>query len=223
VDGFNKIAPSYDTLNTLMTGGGHYYLRWLLCQEVLKYSHQNSFQNLLDISTGTGEILRTLLKFTSENSNLFKEVNAYDPSDSMLEIARNSLKEYPIYWINQWKDLKDNHYNHVTISWGLRNFPSWKEALKDIHSKIVPEGLLYICESFRPPGWLLKMNQIIVPTLGKIVSPYPEAYEYYVESIGEFPTYQEFQKEILNFGFKVESSQSFLWDSLGILTLRCHK
>jgi ubiquinone/menaquinone biosynthesis methyltransferase len=223
VEGFNKIASHYDTLNTFMTGGGHYYLRWILSQEVLKHVSQNTAQNLLDISTGTGEILRTLLKFIPENYTPFHQIGAYDPSDAMLQIAQNNLKEYPITWMKTWDDVAKFSYDHITISWGLRNFPSWQQALKDIHQIMAPKGLLYICESFCPPTWLLKMNQLWVPTLGKMISPYSDAYDYYVESIGKFPTYSNFQKEISEYGFEIENAHGFLWDSLGVLTLRCHK
>ena len=205
---FNKIAPRYDFLNHLLSFGIDKIWR----KRLIKYITQNGAKNALDIACGTGDLTIALYKKGIE-------VVGLDIADKMLQIAENKSAKIatkrgddttatPIYICGSAESIpfKNEQFDAVTISFGIRNFNHREECLKEIHRVIKKGGNLAILEFATPKNrlWRAIYNLYflnILPLIGKIVSKDRSAYSYLPESVTQFPQYDNFNQELSKANF----------------------
>lgn len=219
-DLFTKVAPSYDIMNTAMSGGLHHL--W-------KHSFVSSLpiqkgSKVLDVAGGTGDIA---LLIRSKFSYAAPHVTVCDLTPSMVqEGKRKSIDkgELGISWScgdGQTLPFADNSFDVVTISFGLRNISKKEKALKEFHRVLKPGGFFYCLEFSKVKQELLKKIYAfysfqIIPLLGKIIAKDEESYRYLVESIDRFFDPQTLEELIRNEGF-FDVSHSPL--SMGIVAI----
>ncbi len=103
--------------------------------------------------------------------------------------------------------FKENQFDLVTISFGLRNTVDFDKALKEMLRVTKPGGRLVVCE-FSQPTWKpfrsLYMNYLMkaLPKLAKFTSSNPEAYQYLAESIRAWPNQPALAAHIEAAGWK---------------------
>ena len=111
---FNTIASDYDKMNRVMTFGMDRYWR----RYVIKRSLLRDGSKLLDIATGTGDIIfESLKKYKVHATGL-------DFSEAMLEIARQRDREDKARWIQADAlnlPFDDNSFDAVTSGYLMRN------------------------------------------------------------------------------------------------------
>jgi demethylmenaquinone methyltransferase/2-methoxy-6-polyprenyl-1,4-benzoquinol methylase len=100
----------------------------------------------------------------------------------------------------------DNEFDAVTISFGLRNVNNPKAALAEMYRVLKPGGRVVICEFSKPPRALFRAGynaymKAVMPTIVRVTSSNPEAYEYLNESIKQWPEQGELSQWIRGAGF----------------------
>ena len=214
---FNKISSKYDFFNHLTT----FYIDKYWRYQFIKKLNLNDNINVLDIATGTGDII---IQICNKNKNI-KGIG-FDCSQNMLEIAKNKSKkkkmnniEY-IYGYAEKLPFDSNSIDIITISFGMRNFNNYEEALKEINRVLKPNGTLAILEFCKPKNNLFQMlfsfyfNKII-PIIGKILTG-EKLFDYLPESVNNFFSINELSQKIENFGFKNTYSRNL---TLGVCSI----
>ncbi len=217
---FDKISPSYDLVNRLLSFSID--KRWR--KKCADFVPNRPNLCLLDIATGTGDQLIALM---DQCSNIRRSLGI-DMAREMLSIGREKLKKKSY---NHLVDLTDgtalslpvasSSMDVISIAFGVRNFTDLDQCLKECFRALTPEGKLIILEFSLPRNqWIRKFHLFylrkIVPWIGGLISKNQEAYRYLNTTIESFPFGEEFVNIIRKEGF---SQVSFFPLTFGIATI----
>ena len=187
---FARISARYDLMNRLMTGGRD--IAWR--REVIRLADLGPDARLLDVATGTGDILIEALK---QHPALL--AIGSDFTFEMMTTGKAKAGAQHIGW-NAADALRlpfpDKTFDAVTSGFGVRNFIDREQAFREQHRVLKPGGRVICLEISKPPKNLLRpfflffFNKI-VPLVGGIVSGQRDAYAYLPQSVNEFLTPDE--------------------------------
>jgi demethylmenaquinone methyltransferase / 2-methoxy-6-polyprenyl-1,4-benzoquinol methylase len=187
---FARIAGRYDLMNRLMTGGRDGAWR----RAVIRLAQLGPTARLLDVATGTGDILIEALKQHPDAL-----VIGSDFTFEMMRAGQSKSGAEKIRW-NSADALRlpypDNVFDAVTSGFGVRNFIDRERAFREQRRAIKPGGRVICLEISRPPKNLLRpfflffFNRI-VPLMGGLISGQRDAYTYLPQSVNEFLTPDE--------------------------------
>jgi demethylmenaquinone methyltransferase/2-methoxy-6-polyprenyl-1,4-benzoquinol methylase len=191
---FDRIAPVYDAMNSVMTAGLDRRWRRLTARAVVRPGDR-----VLDVCCGTGELA---LACAAEGGR----VTGLDFSERMLERARRKRGE--VGWIAGDAvalPFGEEEFDAATVGFGVRNVPELERALAELWRVLRPGGRLAILEITRPRGLLAPFYRlwfdILVPALGKAL-PGGSAYTYLPASVRRFPGPDELAALIEAAGFE---------------------
>jgi len=217
---FNSIAPKYDFLNALLSMKQDH--RWR--KAMIRMAPFRPNGKLLDVATGTGDVLIEAMKQKEEYSEFY----GADISSEMLAIAKSKLAALPktenttlSLMTAEKLTLPSNTFDCLTISFGLRNVINKDIALDEFKRVLKPNGALIILEFFIPKkGPLSRLFQFyfhqILPVIGGMFSN-KAAYKYLPESVGSFYEYEELRTVLYQKGFTISDTKKFLFGSCRIL------
>ena len=200
---FNNIAPKYDFLNHVLSMGID--IKWR--NRVNKMLHSEKVESILDIATGTGDLALTLHKDGVK-------IKGLDISEGMLEVGRQKIKEKGLdndieFILGDAENIPfpDNHFDAITVAFGVRNFANLEKGLKEMHRVLKPSGRVFVLEFSQPTSVPFKQiynfySRNILPTIGRIISNDKAAYTYLPESVAAFPYGQDFLDIMKNCSFK---------------------
>ncbi|MFP4182639.1 MAG: bifunctional demethylmenaquinone methyltransferase/2-methoxy-6-polyprenyl-1,4-benzoquinol methylase UbiE [Thiohalospira sp.] len=191
---FSSVAAKYDVMNDLMSGGVHrLWKRFTLDRAGLRRG-----QRVLDLAGGTGDLAEAEARRVGPDG----EVVLSDINAEMLGHGRERLVNAGLAGNIQYVQadaehlpFPDNHFDRVTMAFGLRNVTDKEAALASIHRVLKPGGRLLVLEFSRPvlPG--LKpvydaYSFTALPLMGRLVAGDAESYRYLAESIRMHPDQQ---------------------------------
>lgn len=200
---FDDIAPTYDRTNRILSGGIDLY--WRRKMAALLPSVEKI--KLLDLATGTGDQLLSLLK----NSKKIHQAIGIDLAEEMLKIGRTKLKAYD-HLVSLKKasataiPYLENTYDCATMSFGIRNVDNVPGCLREIYRVLRPKGRALILEFSLPTNkwiqktYLLYLNKLL-PHIGRLISAHKQAYTYLARTIQAFPQAGAFCKLMEEAGF----------------------
>ncbi len=188
-DLFSRIAPRYDLMNTVMTGGMHH--RWR--RVAVKVATHGLEGAALDVATGTGD-----LAFTLARAQGISSVVGLDLLPEMVSRARSKahlrgLGDAVQLMVGDALSLPfpDNTFACVTSGWGLRNMPDLRRSLGEMTRVVKPGGRVVSLESlpvqvglFRYPFRLFFHH--VVPLMGQFIAGDRAAYTYLPKSVDGF-------------------------------------
>ena len=184
---FGKIAPRYDLMNRLMTGGRDVVWRRIVVREA-QLPHGG---RLLDVATGTGDIALEALRQISD----LRVVGA-DFSLEMMQLGRSKPAAERIGWTGADTlalPFPDNIFDAVTSGFMLRNVIDVSRSLVEQYRVVKTGGRMVCLEISRPPRNLLLPRvayrfyfHCIVPLMGQLVSGDRNAYTYLPQSADKF-------------------------------------
>lgn len=215
---FDEIAPTYDLLNHLLSINAD--KKWR--EKAASHLNSQNTQNILDIATGTGDMIIQLSKFTNA------KIYGIDISNKMLEIAKDKLKnlniknEVILSTMPAEKLVYDDEYfDAITVAFGVRNFENINESIKEIYRVLKKNGYFVVLEFIKPKKSLNRhiLNlyiKNILPFVGKMISKNKYAYNYLYESIENFYEEQEFIKICQEQNFYSIKTQKF---NLGLVAI----
>jgi hypothetical protein len=111
--------------------------------------------------------------------------------------------------------FRDCALDAITIAFGMRNLRPRAGALRELARVLAPGGMLVVLEATAPrPGPLASFHRFyarrIIPLLGRLSSD-PVAYRYLSESIFEFGTGEEFERDLTAGGFGIVERQAYVF------------
>jgi demethylmenaquinone methyltransferase/2-methoxy-6-polyprenyl-1,4-benzoquinol methylase len=183
---FDRIAPIYDVMNTLMTAGIDG--RWR--RAALTAAALRPGDRVLDVATGTGKLALGAAAIVGPAG----EVVGLDASSRMLARARRAGPDR-VRWLEadaMALPFAGGTFDAVTIGFGLRNLPDTGAALAEMARVLRPGGRLVILEIAEPPGGVARLVHAtwfrrIVPLLGRLAGG-AGAYAYLPESVRRYPS-----------------------------------
>ena len=202
---FNSIAGRYDFLNRLLSLGQD--VRWR--KALKKFLPASSGQTILDLATGTADVLIVLAK---DNPKIHRGLGV-DPAIKMLEIGRHKIKAQHLddrlelaQGDAQALPFLDGTFDCVTIAFGIRNIPDLRLALLEMYRVTKQGGRVLILEFSKPENLLLRCGhwlylQTVVPLVGFLFSGNFKAYSYLNQTIQTFPSPDRFCKILKQMGF----------------------
>ncbi|MFF1558925.1 demethylmenaquinone methyltransferase [Streptomyces sp. NPDC058279] len=183
---FDGVAANYDLTNDVLSLGQARLWR----REVAKAVGARPGHTVLDLAAGT-----------ATSSLPFAATGAYVvPCDFSLGMLREGKKRQP--WLPLTAGdatklpFKDDVFDTVTISFGLRNVHDTDAALRELYRVTKPGGQVVICE-FSQPTWAplrtvyTEYLMRALPPVARAVSSNPDAYVYLAESIRAWPDQPE--------------------------------
>lgn len=216
---FNNIAPQYDFLNRFLSAGID--ISWR--KKALSMLKNDQPKKILDIATGTADVAIMASKILSP-----EKVIGIDISQGMLDLGKKKVADQGLDKIIELQlgdseaiQFKDNSFDAVTVSFGVRNFQHLEIGLCEIKRVLREGGKLVVLEFSRPslPGiqqlYKLYMS-LVAPGIGKLFSNNRDAYQYLNDSVQKFPEGKDFVQVLESVGFK---NTSFKRLSLGICTI----
>lgn len=186
---FNNIAPTYDLLNHLLSLRRDFYWRKMAVREFRGYRGW-----LLDIATGTGDILIEMFR----QDGLERRAFGIDFSEPMIRKAREKLSKKGLFrsaCLGMGDALslpfRENTFSGSMIAFGLRNIVEKHRALSEMVRVVRPGGKIVILEfTFPQKGlmrWLYPIYfKKILPWVGGSISGDHGAYAYLPESVSHF-------------------------------------
>lgn len=216
---FDRISPSYDQLNHLLSMNIDKVWRQKTAKEVAK-SHP---ETILDLATGTADLAIALAKHNPQS-----HIVGMDISEKMLEIGKEKVKQQGLesqieLHLGDAASLPfdDNSFDAVTVGFGVRNFENREQGLSEIHRVLKPNGCAVILEFSMPEMFPMKQLYRLyfkhfLPKIGKCISKDPSAYTYLPQSVEAFPKPNDFIRTLDENGLKNGSVKSL---SFGITTL----
>ena len=103
--------------------------------------------------------------------------------------------------------FKDQSFDGVITSFGVRNFTDTKQGLREMHRILKPNGEIVILEFSFPKNvilqWIYRYYfEKLLPITGRIISGHKIAYSYLPTSVINFPQGENFKKILECSGFK---------------------
>ncbi|MGQ9863256.1 MAG: bifunctional demethylmenaquinone methyltransferase/2-methoxy-6-polyprenyl-1,4-benzoquinol methylase UbiE [Bacteroidia bacterium] len=190
---FQRIAPVYDTMNRLMTGG----LDLVWRKSALRLLKPHDPKVILDLAAGTGDFAQLATRQLKPHT-----IYLVDPVPQMLQRAAQKLRKTPaqityLVGVAENLPLPSASVDAITIGFGVRNFQDRLQALREMHRVLKKNGHVVILESGNPthPLWRklywLYMNYW-VPFIGKLFARNQHAYAYLSQSTEKFPHKERF-------------------------------
>jgi len=195
---FDAIAGRYDLMNDILSAGQVRLWR----RAVARITGAGPGEHVLDLAAGTGT---SSLTFTATGADCV----ACDFSLGMLRAGRSRLARTRGQGQGSRRrdargrlgfvagdalrlPFRDEAFDAVTISFGLRNVASPGAALAEMRRVTRSGGRLVVCEfstiTIAPVDMLYRRYLInVLPAIARRTARNPEAYEYLAESIADWP------------------------------------
>ena len=213
---FARIAPTYDLMNRVMSGGQD--MRWR--ERLLDLCDLPAQGTLLDVGTGTGDIAaaahRRLPHLTVVGVDFTYEMMAVghtQPARAALPFVQGDTFRLP---------FPDNTFDAVVSGFLVRNVVDRVGALRE-QARVTKPGGRVVCLETTPPsnsvlGPLFQMYFFqIVPLIGGLVSGDPDAYHYLPHSTVAFPAPAQFRHQMEQAGL-----QNVIYEELMLRSVAIH-
>jgi len=192
---FDGIAERYDLLNDILSAGQVRLWR----RAVARITGARPDDRVLDLAAGTGT---SALSFTATGADCVacdfslgmlragqsRQVGRRRrPGSGRLNFVAGDALRLP---------FRDEAFDAVTISFGLRNVANPGAALAEMHRVTRPGGRLVVCEfstiTIAPLDMLYRRYLTnVLPAIARRTARNPEAYTYLAESITDWPAQRE--------------------------------
>jgi demethylmenaquinone methyltransferase/2-methoxy-6-polyprenyl-1,4-benzoquinol methylase len=199
---FDSVAPKYDLMNDLMSGGLHRVWK----AYTLAVANLQPGDKALDIAGGTGDLALAFSKKVGKTG----QVVHTDINEAMLGMGRNRLldlgKVLPTVVCDAEKlPFPSQYFDLVSVAFGLRNMTHKDIALAEMNRVLKPGGKLLVLEFSKVAPPLEKLYDWysfkVLPQLGKWVAGDDASYRYLAESIRMHPSQEELKAMMLKGGF----------------------
>jgi demethylmenaquinone methyltransferase/2-methoxy-6-polyprenyl-1,4-benzoquinol methylase len=185
---FDRISPSYDRMNLLMSMGRDGRWRRL----GVRASRAQPGDAALDVCCGTGDFAVELRRAVGPSGR----VVGLDFSPQMLAVARRKCSAV------EWQQgdalalpFADGEFAAACVGFGVRNLSDLRRGFAEMARVVRPGGRVVCLEMSTPPAPIRPFSQLWtdhgVPVLGRIVAHDPEAYRYLPASVHRFPSAPE--------------------------------
>lgn len=204
-DVFHSVASKYDVMNDVMSFGIHRLWK----RYTIDMARARPGNRILDLAGGTGDLTKKFSKIVGPTG----EVVLSDINSSMLGEGRDRLTNDGVLGNVRFAQANaealpfpDNHFDVITIAFGLRNVTDKSKALASMYRVLKPGGRLLVLEFSKPVAALAPIYDTysfkILPKMGKLIANDEESYRYLAESIRMHPDQQTLKEMMEEVGFE---------------------
>ena len=188
---FGEIAPRYDLLNHLLSGGVDFYWRW----RTVRAARPTGPAPILDVCTGTGDLALAYARagrnapvvgtdFTHEMLVRARAKPQAANSPTAIEFLEADTQRLP---------FRDDQFQIVSVAFGLRNVSDTRCGLREMTRVCRPGGRVVVLEFSTPRNrafgaayrWYFRH---VLPRIGQLLARNQQsAYNYLPQSVSEFP------------------------------------
>ena len=216
---FDKIAPTYDTLNHRLSWDIDKGWRRKAIRQLLPFRPEQ----MLDIATGTGDFAILAARDLKP-----RQLVGADISEGMMAIGRRKVKAAGLDGVISFQredclslSFPDGTFDAVTAAFGIRNFQNLDKGLSEICRVLKKGGHLSIVELTTPVRFPMKQlfhiySHTILVNYARLISKDRSAYEYLTKTIEAFPQGERMMGIFRKAGF---SRSSFHRLTFGICTM----
>ena len=202
---FDSVADNYDLMNDLMSFGIHrLWKRYAINMAGLRPGQQ-----VLDLAGGTGDLTRLIASRVGSSGHVvLSDINAAMLANGRsLLIDRGVVGNVSFVLANaEQLPFRDNHFDLVTIAFGLRNVTDMQRALDSMYRTLRPGGRLLVLEFSKPASALKPAYDFysfsVLPKLGRLIAKDEDSYRYLAESIRMHPDQATLQGMMEQAGFE---------------------
>lgn len=196
---FDRIAPTYDLLNHLLSGNTD--ARWR--RQAARMLGLKGTERVLDVCCGTGDLAVAMLGGGAG------EVVGTDFSPEMIRLAQEKAGSRIEFSVADTTALPfpDGSFDVATVGFGVRNLQDMDAGFREVHRVLSPGGRFTVLEFSRPPNPVFRgvyhtYFMIVLPMIGNLVSGGADnAYTYLPRSVMSFPGPQALAERLLRAGF----------------------
>jgi len=185
---FSSVAGSYDVMNDLMSLGLHRLWKAFTVQ----IAGVRKGDKVLDVAGGTADLSLAFAKKVGSTGQVWLT----DINHAMLSVGRDRVVDkgllLPVAQCDAEKlPFPDNHFDVVTVAFGLRNMTHKDQAITEMRRVLKPGGRLLVLEFskiWKPlaPAYDFYSFKLL-PMMGEKVANDAESYRYLAESIRMHP------------------------------------
>jgi demethylmenaquinone methyltransferase/2-methoxy-6-polyprenyl-1,4-benzoquinol methylase len=203
---FSSVASRYDVMNDVMSFGIHRLWKRFTIQQ----AGVRAGQKVLDLAGGTGDLAAQFVTQVGPTGS----VTVADINAAMLDVGRARFADRGLAGNVEFVQANaeclpfpDNHFDCITIAFGLRNVTHIDAALASMFRVLKPGGRLLVLEFSKPvlPG----LNAVydaysfyLLPKFGKLIANDEDSYRYLVESIRKHPDQETLKGMMEKAGFE---------------------
>jgi len=194
---FSSVASSYDVMNDLMSFGLHRLWKAFTVQ----IAGVRAGDRVLDVAGGTADLSLAFAKKVGSTGQVWLT----DINHAMLSRGRDRVVDkgflLPVAQCDAEKlPFPDNHFDVVTVAFGLRNMTHKDAAIAEMRRVLKPGGRLLVLEFskvWKPlaPAYDFYSFKLL-PMMGEKVAKDADSYRYLAESIRMHPD-QESLKDLM--------------------------
>lgn len=195
---FDRIAPTYDLLNRLMSVGID--RRWRA--RAVAETRDAPPGPVLDLCAGTMDLTAALARVRPAD-----RIVAVDFAPAMLEAGRRKAPRAEVVVADAAALPFDAaFFSAVVCGFGIRNLADPAAGAREVRRVLRPGGVFVTLELFRPTKPVTRAFHrayagLVLPALGGWLSGDRSAYDYLARSMAGFLTRQEYERMLVTVGF----------------------
>lgn len=200
---FSQIAPRYDLLNHVLSFNlDRLWRRAAIAALGIDADPRGTY---LDLCAGTLDLARGIARHRAFRGR----VVAVDFAEPMLRAGQFKLAPSaggPVAGDALNLPLADRTVTGAGVAFGIRNVIDLGACCREVHRVLVPGGRFVVLEFSTPTIPILSTLyhayfRRILPTIGRVISGHPTAYQYLPESVAHFPEGAELARQLRETGF----------------------
>ena len=211
---FDRIAPTYDLLNRVMTL--RVDQRWR--RRLVASLRLEPGDHLLDVCAGTMDV-------AAEARRQYPGARVTGSDFSLPMLSRGAAKTgLPAAAADALHlPFRTASVDAVTVAFGVRNLDSHEAGLSEMARVMRPGARLAVLEFFRPESTGTRAfhgayNRLALPVMGRLLSADAGAYRYLVESMERFASLPEFVAAAGRAGFRDVKGELLFPGVCGLVT-----
>jgi demethylmenaquinone methyltransferase / 2-methoxy-6-polyprenyl-1,4-benzoquinol methylase len=200
---FSEIAPRYDLLNRLLSGGVD--RSWRRAAIAALGVGRRPAGRYLDLCAGTLDVGAAIARIPGFGGHVI----GADFAEPMLRAGRGKAAPdvlTPVVADALTLPLGDTTCDGAIVAFGIRNVISLDEAFREM-LRVLKPGARFVILEFSTPRlgiirWTYRFySQRVLPLVGALISGHPTAYQYLPDSIAQFPDADALQALMSRAGF----------------------
>ena len=195
---FDRIAPTYDMLNRVMSAGIDRAWR----ARAIALLAGGPEGAVLDLCAGTMDLTAMLVRARPRS-----RVVAADFAAKMLEAGKVKAPRAEVVVADALAlPFADGEFTAVICGFGMRNLADLPRGIEEVRRVLAPGGVFVTLEFFRPMRAATRFFHAayashVLPTVGGKVSGDREAYAYLASSVKEFVSRMDYEDMLRDQGF----------------------
>jgi demethylmenaquinone methyltransferase/2-methoxy-6-polyprenyl-1,4-benzoquinol methylase len=202
---FNRVAPKYDFMNTLLSFGIQYAWK----RQAIRMMRLKKGSRVLDVCGGTADLSIMAARRIGDGGQCV----VYDINHAMLRAGQPKISALPwgariqlVQGDAEKITFPDNTFDAAMVGFGIRNVTHMEQGFREMHRVLKPGGKFMCLEFSRPVNpvfrWLYDIYSFyVMPFLGHLLAGSAESYACLPETIRLFHLPDEIAAILTRIGF----------------------